>query len=278
MAKQPKQPEHRAIRLVPRATALTIAGSDPSGGAGLQADLKTFQQLNVYGMSVVTLITVQNTRGVSQVEVLQPALIGAQIDAVIADIPPRVIKVGALGTAEVVRLVSDRLRNASCPIVVDPVLVSKHGHALADDDVVEAYREHLLPLAWMATPNLHEAERLTGLQIDSELAESRAAYELQQLGIRHVLIKLGDRDGKSMHLLSGDEQEVEIGLPRLETNNTHGAGCVLSAAIAAAVAVGRTDGRDAADFGIQCAYHAIHLNTALGQGIHPVEVRGIPRD
>lgn len=278
MAKQPPRKRQRSIAIVPGATALTISGSDPSGGAGQQADLKVFQQLAVYGMSVLTLVTVQNTQGVSQVQVLSPDLIEAQIDAVLADIPPNVIKVGALGTAEVVRAVSQRLQDVECPIVVDPVLVSKHGHSLAEDDVVQAYRDHLLPLAWMVTPNLREAERLTGLTIDSDLTESQAVHELLQFGARHVFIKLGARDGKSLHLLSGEEHNTILALPRLDANNTHGAGCVLSAAIAATLALGETDAQAAADFGMQCAFHAIHLNTELGQGIHPVEVRGIPRN
>lgn len=279
MAKRPALTKHGEIVIAPHATALTISGSDPSGGAGQQADLKVFQQLGVYGMSALTLLTVQNTQGVRAVHVLDPALVAAQIDAVLSDIPPRVIKVGALGTASVVRAVSDRLREVTCPIVVDPVLVSKHGHSLADDDVVDAYREHLLPLAWMVTPNRREAERLAGLSIDEkdmEQAEARVVHELQQFGTRHVLVKLGERGGQSLHLLSGEEHNTILALPRLEANNTHGAGCVLSAAIAASVARGETDAQTAADFGIQCAFHAIHLNTELGHGIHPVEVRGIP--
>ncbi len=141
------------LRISPGATALTIAGSDPSGGAGLQADLKTFQQAGVFGTSAITLLTVQNTQGVSRIETLDPELIRQQIRAVLSDIPPRAIKVGALGTVEIVRAVASEIEAVECPVVVDPVLVSKHGHPLADEDVVDAYRTELLPLATFVTPN-----------------------------------------------------------------------------------------------------------------------------
>ncbi len=152
------KPDH-AFRFDPQATALTIAGSDPSGGAGLQADLKVFQQLGVYGMSVVTLLTVQNTQAVSRVEVMSTDLILQQLDAVMQDIPPKAIKIGALGNANVVQAVGERLAKLETPIVVDPVLVSKHGHPLASDDVVDAYRKFLFPIATVITPNRLEAAR-----------------------------------------------------------------------------------------------------------------------
>ena len=154
-------------KIFPRAVALTIAGSDPSGGAGLQADLKTFQQLGVYGMTAVTLITVQNTQSLQRIEVLSPEMVVAQLDAVLVDIPPRAIKTGALGNAAVVQAVGERLQGVDGPLVVDPVLVSKHGQLLAGDDVMEAYRKYLLPQALLVTPNRFEAERLTGLKLDS---------------------------------------------------------------------------------------------------------------
>lgn len=262
-------------RISPNATALTIAGSDPSGGAGLQADLKTFQQLGVYGMSVVTLITVQNTQAVTHVEVLSPKLILDQLDAVLSDIPPRAIKIGALGNADVVRAVAKRLKDITCPIVVDPVLVSKHGHLLASDDVVEAYRSELLPLAFLMTPNRFEAERLTGLKRIDESNVSEAIHHLQKFGARYVLIKLGEVKGESQHMLGLENADCSFGTPRLPADNTHGSGCILAAAITAKLALGESDISAAVHFGIHRAYEAVYINTKLGKGIHPAETRGM---
>jgi len=260
------------------AVALTIAGSDPSGGAGLQADLKTFQQLGVYGMSVITLITVQNTQTVHRVEVLSPELVLDQLDAVLEDIPPRSIKVGALGNAEVVQAVGNRLSKLKCPIVVDPVLVSKHGHSLAADDVVDAYKQYLLPHALLVTPNRFEAERLTGLRLNSEDEVAEAVYILQQLGAKHVLIKVGEIDGQSQHVLSLMDQNVAILLPKLQTKHTHGTGCILAAAITAKLARGETDISAAVHFGIQRTYETLQFDTQLGKGLHPAEIRAMSRD
>jgi hydroxymethylpyrimidine/phosphomethylpyrimidine kinase len=266
------------VTIAPHAIALTIAGSDPSGGAGLQADLKTFQQLGVYGMSVVTLLTVQNTQAVRQVEVLSPQLIIAQLDAVLDDIPPRVIKTGALGAANVVQAIGERLQDVTSPIIVDPVLVSKHGDSLASDDVVAAYMEHLLPQAFLVTPNRFEAERLTGLSLDTEDSVAEAVYRLQTAGAQHVLIKLGEIDGQSHHVLSLDDENVGLITPRLPNKNTHGSGCILSAAITASMALGQTDLQSAVLFGIHRTYEAIYANTKLGKGIHPADTRGMLHD
>src|SRR5215471_15980093 len=146
-------------------TALTIAGSDPSGGAGVQADLKTFHQFGIYGEAVITLITVQNTRRVSQVHVLSPDLVTAQVDAVLEDIPPHAAKTGALGSADMVVAVARVADRFEFPLVVDPVMISKHGLPLIADDAVRAIRELLLPRAALVTPNIPEAEALTGSPI-----------------------------------------------------------------------------------------------------------------
>jgi len=268
----------RLVSVFSDAVALTIAGSDPSGGAGLQADLKTFQQLGVYGMSVITLITVQNTQTVHRVEVLSPELVLDQLDAVLEDIPPRSIKVGALGNAEVVQAVGNRLSKLKCPIVVDPVLVSKHGHSLAADDVVDAYKQYLLPHALLVTPNRFEAERLTGLRLNSEDEVAEAVYILQQLGAKHVLIKVGEIDGQSQHVLSLMDQNVAILLPKLQTKHTHGTGCILAAAITAKLARGETDISAAVHFGIQRTYETLQFDTQLGKGLHPAEIRAMSRD
>lgn len=209
--------------LFPHAVALTIAGSDPSGGAGLQADLKTFQQLGVFGMSAVTLLTVQNTQAVTQVQTLSPQWVVDQIRAVVTDIPPSAIKVGALGTAAMVRAVAEELSGLcgshGVPLIVDPVLVSKHGHALVDPNesesaVVNAYREHLLPLATMVTPNRFEALKLGGPAGSTLRPEAIGAADFQtwaaailRLGPRAVLLKAGGVDGHSLHIF-GQSQDV----------------------------------------------------------------------
>lgn len=267
--------EDGTFKLKPHAIALTIAGSDPSGGAGLQADLKTFQQLQVYGMSVVTLLTVQNTVGVQSVHVMTPDLVIAQLDSVLSDITPNAIKTGAMGDASVVEAVASRLRGLERPIVVDPVLVSKHGHSLASEDVVEAFRKELLPQATLVTPNRYEAERLTGLSLRDERSAAESIHILHELGAKYVLLKLGADDGKSSHLLGLGDQNLSIKTPLLNTKNTHGTGCILSAAITASFALGESDLRDAVMFGIQRTHEAIHVNTEIGQGIHPAETRAM---
>jgi hydroxymethylpyrimidine/phosphomethylpyrimidine kinase len=266
------------LRITPSATALTIAGSDPSGGAGLQADLKTFQHLGVYGMSVVTLLTVQNTQAVTRVLVMPTDLILQQLLAVLPDIPPRAIKTGALGNADVVNMISEELSKVTCPIVVDPVLVSKHGHLLADDDVVAAYRKKLLPHAFLVTPNRFEAERLTGLQLTDEESVCEAIQRIRDLGAKFVLIKMGIADGMSQHMLGTAEANYAIDIPALRRNNTHGSGCILAAAITAKLALGESDISAAVHFGIHRAYEAVYLNTHLGQGIHPAEIRAMRRE
>ncbi len=260
---------------VANAVALTIAGSDPSGGAGLQADLKTFQQLGVYGMSVITLVTVQNTQAVRQVEVLSPELIVAQLDAVLEDIPPQAIKTGALGSAEVVQAVGERLAGVSCPIVVDPVLVSKHGHALVTDDVVEAYKQFLLPRATLITPNRFEAERLFGCKLDDEGSVSAAMVQLRKFENQNVLIKFGRVEDQFLHLLVLSGERVDLTTPYLEADNTHGSGCILAASITAQLALGESRIQAAVEFGIRQTSDAVRSNSHLGHGVHPVEIRAM---
>ncbi len=209
------------ITISPNCVALTIAGSDPSGGAGLQADLKTFQQLGVYGMAAVTLITVQNTLGVRRLELLTPDLVVDQIRAVREDIEPLAVKTGALGSAGIVEAVSAEMATVPVPVVVDPVLVSKHGAALADESVMNAYRKSLLPHATLVTPNRFEAEKLTGLQVNSEESGIKAARALRSLGAECVLIKMGEYAGKSLHLLAMGIKSYRYGcLDWLPTTHT----------------------------------------------------------
>lgn len=263
------------ITLSPHCAALTIAGSDPSGGAGLQADLKTFQQLGVYGMSAVTLLTVQNTLGVQRVEVLTPDLVVDQIRAVREDIEPLSVKTGALGSVGIVEAISAEMATVPVPVVVDPVLVSKHGDSLAGDDVIAAYKKWLIPHATLLTPNRFEAEQLSGLSIGSEGSGVDAARALRDMGAECVLIKMGAYEGKSLHLLAMGDRVLSLWMPRLEANNTHGTGCILSAAIACAFAKGNGNVQEVVEFGLQEVLKAIQVNTGLGRGIHPAEVRAL---
>jgi hydroxymethylpyrimidine/phosphomethylpyrimidine kinase len=219
---------------------LTIAGSDPSGGAGIQADLKAFARHGVYGQAVVTLLTAQNTRGVQGV-FLQPVdVVLAQVRSVADDLGAQATKTGALGSAALVDAVATAL--AARPLgalVVDPVLVSKHGHALAGADVAQALRQRLVPLADVVTPNRFEAEALTGIAVIDRSSAALAARALQAAGANAAVVK--DVPGLAGDLLvARDGAEVEFPAPRLATPHRHGSGCTFSAAIAARLAHGDT--------------------------------------
>ena len=271
--------DERSVSIATNATVLTIAGSDPSGGAGLQADLKAFQQLGTYGMAVVTLATVQNTQGVERVETLSAELVSQQIEAVLTDITPRALKTGALGNAEIVCAVSEALSDCSCPIVVDPVLVSKHGEKLADDDVISAYRDHLLPKATIITPNRFEVEALLDTKLETLQDAADAAHQLKSLGPRYVLVKAGQFEDTQHHMFASPEEVIGLELGTLDSNDTHGAGCALSATITArlALTVSREVDNDvmkqAVHFAVAAVHHAIEFAPKLGQGIGPVETR-----
>lgn len=267
MAKKPK-----SVTLFPKAIALTIAGSDPSGGAGLQADLKVFQQLGAFGMSVVTLITVQNTQGVKRLELLDPQLILDQLEAVLSDIPPSVIKIGALGSAANVHAIAERISSIDVPIVIDPVMISKHGHSLIDDDAVELYRTKLLRHAYIVTPNRFEAERLTGITLDSQDNVAKAIHDIHKMGARYVLLKIGEENGKSMHVFGDGNSNVGHVVTRLQTQNTHGTGCALSASITARLARGEKIA-ETVNRAIEDVWQAIYAGQPLGKGHHPIEFR-----
>lgn len=262
-----------AVSLPKGATALTIAGSDPSGGAGLQADLKTFQQFQVYGMSVVTLLTIQNTQSVEQVLVLEPSFVRQQLRAVLSDIPPRAIKLGALGNAEIVQAVAEELKSVKVPIVIDPVMVSKHGHALLDDQAVESYRKLLLPKAYLLTPNLLEAEKLTGMSIRSFPDVQLALHRLQEMGCQNVLLKYGRVDQEYRVYLTQEDGIAGMSLPFQTTNRTHGSGCVLAACITALLALGQTDLGTIVHYSVTEVSSGVATGESLGKGISPVETR-----
>jgi len=221
--------------------ALTIAGSDSSGGAGIQADLKTFTAFGVYGASVITALTAQNTQGVHAVEKVSPEFVAAQIDAVLGDLNVRAIKTGMLASADIVNVVASKLkRGAAIPLVVDPVMVATSGDALIAPDAVETVRRALIPLAALITPNLPEAARLLETAEATSDAEIVAqAKALHALGCRAVLIKGGHGVGDTaVDYLYDGQQLQRFALPRVDTRHTHGTGCTLSAAIVALLARG----------------------------------------
>lgn len=223
--------------------ALTIAGSDSGGGAGIQADLKTFAACGCFGMSAITAVTAQNTRGVSAIHALPPELIAAQIKAVLEDIGADAIKIGMLHSVEVVETVAASLaRFASIPLVVDPVMVATSGDRLIEENAVAALKANLLPTATLITPNLAEAEILAGVQIITPAQMEDAARGLgRELGV-HVLVKGGHLEGDTLVDILFDHNDNTIRhLPqqRIDTNNSHGTGCTLSSAIAAFLGRGR---------------------------------------
>ena len=249
--------------------ALTIAGSDPSGGAGIQADLKTFHQHGVYGEAAITLLTVQNTQIVTRVEVLPPSFVVEQIRAAIEDIPPGAAKTGALGGADVVAAVSIEAKRFTFPLIVDPVMVSKHGAPLMAEAARNAVRDLLLPLSTLLTPNLHEAAALTGLTVDSPAAMREAARRLCDMGCKSVLVKGGHLPGEALDILLHDGEFHELSAPRIDTRHTHGTGCTYSAAITAEMAKGASL-PDAVHRAKAFITRAIQTNPGLGGGSGPV--------
>lgn len=221
--------------------ALTIAGSDSSGGAGIQADLKTFTVHGVYGASVVTALTAQNTRGVVGVMAVPAAFVRAQIDAVAGDLAVAAVKTGMLAEAATVGAVADAVRaHGLHPLVVDPVMIATSGDTLISDDAIVELRRELLPLADLVTPNLPEAARLLGRPVARDEAEARRQAEaLRDLGPKAVLLKGGHGTGpRAIDLLATADGIVTFDSERIETANTHGTGCTLSAAIVANLALG----------------------------------------
>jgi len=250
--------------------ALTIAGSDPSGGAGIQADLKTFQQFGVYGEAVITLITVQNSCGVQRVECLDSALVADQISAVIADIPPAAAKTGALGNREIIQAVAALARDFRFPLVVDPVLISKRGATLLEDNALETLKTFLLPHAFLLTPNLDEASLLAGMEIRDLAGMREAARKIAALGPQAVLVKGGHLSGDAVDVLYDRGAWTEFTSPRIATRHTHGTGCTFSAAITASVARG-FDLDEAIQRAKRYITEAIRHNPGLGSGAGPLE-------
>jgi hydroxymethylpyrimidine/phosphomethylpyrimidine kinase len=249
--------------------ALTIAGSDPSGGAGVQADLKIFHQFGVYGEAVLTLLTVQNTRSVVRVQPLSADLVRQQIEAVIDDIPPRAAKTGALGSREIVETVAELAGSFSFPLVVDPVMISTHGKRLLPIDAIETLKERLLPHTHLVTPNIREAELLTGVTIASENNVREATKRLLAFGCRAAVIKGGHSVGEPIDYLLDDDGFVAFPGVRVNSRHTHGTGCVYSAAITACLAEGYKL-RDSVGIAKDFVRRAIETAPGLGTGSGPL--------
>jgi hydroxymethylpyrimidine/phosphomethylpyrimidine kinase len=251
---------------------LTIAGSDPSGGAGIQADLKTFATLGAFGAAVVTAITAQNTWEVRGVEVVSPAFVVEQLDAVLDDLDVRAIKTGMLGRVAVVEAVAHRLAaGPAVPIVLDPVLVSTAGQPLTEADAVATIRRDLLPLATLVTPNLPEAEALTGRPVSTPAGMRDAARALTDLGARAVLVKGGHLPDAAVDVLWDGTRFHELAAPRVP-GVFHGTGCTLSAAIAVHLARG-TRLRDAVAKAKRYVTDAIADSPPRGRGARPLDNR-----
>ncbi len=231
-------PTDNALGMITR--ALTIAGSDSGGGAGIQADLKTFTVFDVYGMSAITALTAQNTRGVVEVYPIPAAFVGQQIDAVLSDIGADAVKTGMLVSAEIIATVAQAMRAHSVALlVVDPVLVAHSGAALSAGSAADALRREVIPLASVVTPNIPEAQTLTGITIGSVADMRKAARAFIDLGARASLVKGGHPAGSEcVDVLDDGKTQYEFESPRLAVSHTHGTGCQLSAAITALLARG----------------------------------------
>jgi hydroxymethylpyrimidine/phosphomethylpyrimidine kinase len=220
--------------------ALTIAGSDSGGGAGIQADLKTFSAFRTFGMSVLTAVTAQNSVGVTGVHNLPPDFVALQIDAVLSDIGTDAIKIGMLSTAPIIEAVAGRLREYRlAPVVLDPVMIAKAGDPLLQPDARKALMDLMLPLAEVVTPNLPEAAALAEFPVSSESEMEEAARRIHRRGPRYVLVKGGHLKDSATDILFDGRAFTRFPGVRLDSTNTHGTGCTLSAAIAAGLAHGR---------------------------------------
>jgi hydroxymethylpyrimidine/phosphomethylpyrimidine kinase len=249
---------------------LAIAGSDSGGGAGIQADLKTMLALGVHGMTVICAVTAQNSVGVQGYWELPPEAVAAQLDSVLGDIGAQAIKTGMLASALLVGTVCDALAEVAAPVVVDPVAVSKHGDSLISDGTLEAVRERLLPLATVVTPNLLEAELLTGMQITDEAQMLAAARMINAMGPQWVLVKGGHLPGNPVDLLFDGEHVIRYRGQRITSVHTHGTGCTLASAIASRLAFG-DDVPTAVRSAKEYVTGAIAAGFPLGAGIGPVD-------
>ena len=255
----------------PPPVALTIAGSDSGGGAGIQADLKTFHAFGVFGCSAVTAVTAQNTLGVDAIHHVPGGVVRAQIDAVVGDLVPVAVKTGMLANARLVHTVAEGIADHRLDnYVLDPVMVSTTDHRLLDEDAVEAIREELIPLATVVTPNVHEAQILTGRRLEGPDDLEAVGRELLRMGARAVLMKGGHLPGDdAVDVLVTSEVRRVWSRPRLDVGAGHGTGCTLSAAIAAGLALGRPLVQ-ATDAAVDFVARALASAPGLGRGHGPI--------
>ncbi|GKV57649.1 hydroxymethylpyrimidine/phosphomethylpyrimidine kinase [Sporosarcina sp. NCCP-2222] len=252
--------------------SLTIAGSDSGGGAGIQADLKTFQELGTFGTSVLTAITAQNTLGVHAVQPIESDIVAAQLDAVLSDFTVGAAKTGMLLSADIIKAIAETLRSyPSFPLVIDPVMIAKGGASLLEQSAVEALKEYLLPNAAVLTPNIPEAEVLTGLPIHTLTDMERAANQLLQMGTQAIVVKGGHRKETEFAedlFISNTGVRFLLRTKRIETKDTHGTGCTFAAAITAELAKGKpvSEAVMIAKYFIQAA---IEDGLSLGNGHGP---------
>ena len=251
-------------------TALTIAGSDSGGGAGIQADLKTFAAFGVYGTSAITAITAQNTRGVMSARAIDPDLVVAQIEAVASDFTIAATKIGMLANAAIIEAVASAITRLLLPaVVLDPVMVAKGGDHLLESSAVAALRGKLIPLAAVLTPNVPEAEALTGRTIASIADQREAAARLVGMGARIVVVKGGHLQGRAIDVWHDGTRFIELDAERIETPHTHGTGCTFSSAIAACLALGH-DPEESARRAKAYVTGAIRHAPGLGHGHGPL--------
>ena len=249
---------------------LTIAGSDSSGGAGIQADLKTFSAIGTYGMSVITAITAQNTQGVFLVEDLSEEIIRKQIEVVFEDIEPKAIKIGMVSSPNIVRAIVEALRRYNPKfLIVDPVMISKSGYYLLKSEAKKSLIENLLPMAYIITPNTLEAEEIVGIKVNTVDDMREAGKRILELGPKYVLMKGGHLEGDAIDVLIGKDTFKVYKEERLDKKNTHGTGCTLSSAITSYLALGY-EIEEAVRLSKDYITDAIRYSFNIGKGVGPV--------
>lgn len=253
-----------------RVPTLTIAGSDSSGGAGVQADLKTFSAIGTYGMSVITAITAQNTKGVFLVEDLSNEIIKKQIEVVFEDIEPKAVKIGMVSSPEIILGIVEMLKKYNPKyLVVDPVMISKSGYSLLKPESKKNLIEYLLPMAYVLTPNTMEAEEISGLKINNLEDMKEAGKKILEIGPKYVLMKGGHLDGDAVDVLIGENTFEIYKKERLNRKNTHGTGCTLSSAITSYLALGYSIEK-AVELSKLYITEAIRYSFDIGNGVGPV--------
>ena len=249
---------------------LTIAGSDSSGGAGVQADLKTFSALGTYGMSVITAITAQNTKGVFDVEELSKNIIKKQIEVVFDDIEPKAVKIGMVSSPDIILEIVDSLKKYNPKfLVVDPVMISKSGYSLLRPEAKDNLIKYLIPMAYITTPNIPEAEEIAGITITTIDDMKIAGEKILAMGPKYVLMKGGHLDGDAIDVLIGEDIFEILKSERLDRKNTHGTGCTLSSAITSYLALGY-EIKEAVRLSKEYITEAIRNSFDIGHGVGPV--------